>query len=315
MALDRSCEYESHEQMIGMNIKHLTYHKAKPEDLPIISRWIVNLSQDPARHCIHSWAGEPAEEIESGLETYFKDGELVYMLLYLKDKLIGTMGAEFDTDMACAWLHGPLVDPKYWESCTTALYDKLLVELPPDIKEFRAYLNTKQESGIAFYHKQGFVKKDHPSFVYQLTRICRVPLPSHIYTPLEKEHENDFIRLFNELFPNAYYPAERLIEMKGESHEIFITMNRHTFAGFVVISKDEHEIQFLGVEPSFRKQGYGKLLLSTGINYLFDTVKTDQVDLNVNGELENAQRLYESVGFKLMYSGIGLTKKSQSAEH
>lgn len=275
----------------------------------MISAWIVARSGHAEHHCIHSWAGEPADEIAQDLETYFNDGELVYMLAFVKDRFVGSFGAEFDTDMGCAWLHGPLIEQKYWDNAADAMYDRLLKSLPAEIKEFRAYINTANERGISFYEKRDFIKKKHPSFVYQLSRICRVPLPSHIYLPLEADHEAEFKRLFTDLFPNTYYSVDRLLDMKGKSHEIFIAMHQHSFAGFVVISKDEHEVQFLGVEPAFRRQGYGKILLSTGINYLFDIIKTDQVDLNVNGDLENAQRLYESVGFKLMYSGIGLTKK------
>ena len=266
------------------------------------------MSKDPARHCIHSWSGESSKEIAEGLVNYFNDGELLYFMAFKGDKLIGTMGAEFDEEMACAWLHGPLIDAKHWENCIDPMIEKILEILPPKIKEFRVYLNTKNVSGIAFYQKQGFIKKEHPSFVYQLSRIDRVPFPSHIYTPLGKTHIANFKRLFEKLFPNTYYSVERLLEMQGKSHEIFIVQSKHTFAGFVVINRDEHEIQFLGVEPVFRRKGYGKILLSTGINYLFDNEKMDQVDLNVNGELENVQKLYKSIGFSLKYSGIGLSK-------
>jgi GNAT superfamily N-acetyltransferase len=297
-----------------MKTKPYTFRKAGLEDLPVIAEWLVHISKDPAHHCIHSWSGESSKEIAEGLEKYFNDDELIYLMVFKGETLIGTMGAEYDKAMGCVWLHGPLVDTKHWDKCCEQLYENLVKALPGNMKEFRAYLNTANGSGIAFYQKHGFILKEHPSFVYQLSRMDRVPLPSHIYTPLGKTHQADFKRLFEKLFPDTYYSVERLVEMQGKSHEIFIVQNKHTFAGFVVLDRDENEIQFLGVEPAFRQKGHGKILLSTGINYLFDNENADKVDLNVNGDLENAQKLYESVGFSMQYSGIGLTKTVSSKQ-
>jgi len=284
------------------------YKKATIDDLPLIAEWIVRTSQDPAQHCIHSWAGENPEEVAEGLINYFNDGELLYILAYHKDKLIGSMDVEFDEEMGAAWLHGPLIDTLHRNACANALYEKTLNELPADIKELRAYLNTNNEAGKGFYQELGYTKKDHVSYVYQLPENNRIPLKSDKCIPLDKKHETDFLHLYHSLFPDPYYSGERILEMRGKSHEVFIVLDDLLFAGFIVICLDENEIQFLGVEAGQRRKGLGKALLSCGINYLFDKNKENCLSLNVSGDLENTQKLYQSVGFSLQYSGMGFTK-------
>jgi ribosomal protein S18 acetylase RimI-like enzyme len=285
-----------------------SYKKATINDLHLIAEWIVKTAQIPSQHCIHSWAGESAEEVAEGLISYFNDGELLYILAYHKDKLIGSMGMEFDEDMGAAWVHGPLIDILHRDACINPLYKKALNELPADIKELRAYLNTENKASIKFYQELGYTKKDHVSYVYQLPAKNKIPLNLDKCILLDNKHEADFLHLYHTLFPDPYYSGKRILEMRDKSHEVFIVLEDEIFAGFVVICLDENEIQFLGVETGQRQKGLGKALLSCGINYLFDINKGKCLSLNVSGDLENAQILYQSVGFSLQYSGIGLTK-------
>jgi ribosomal protein S18 acetylase RimI-like enzyme len=68
------------------------------------------------------------------------------------------------------------------------------------------------------------------------------------------------------------------------------------------------EIQFLGVREGYRRQGYGRRLLLAAIDWLLDRAGVSLVCLNVGEDLVHARGLYESVGFKLRFTGVGLEK-------
>ena len=285
-----------------------TYKKATINDLSLIAEHIVKLAQNPEQHCIHSWAGESAEEVAQDLVTNYKNGELLYNLILHRGKIIGSMGAEFDEEMGTAWLQGPLINSQQWGAHAETLYEQTLNMLPSKIKELRAYLNTKNNTGRDFYQDHGFTEKDHVSYVYHLPLESRIQLTSTECLPLDIKHEKEFLELYKTLFPDPYYSGKRILEMQDKSHKVLMALEGNIFAGFVIICLDECEIQFLGVNNKQRLKGFGKLLLSCAINYLFDKREAKSISLNVSGDLENAQNLYQSVGFSLQYCGIGLSK-------
>jgi GNAT superfamily N-acetyltransferase len=68
------------------------------------------------------------------------------------------------------------------------------------------------------------------------------------------------------------------------------------------------EIQFLGVREEHRRQGVGRRLLLAAIDWLLDQAGVSWICLNVGEELVHARSLYESVGFGLRFTGVGLQK-------
>jgi ribosomal protein S18 acetylase RimI-like enzyme len=65
-------------------------------------------------------------------------------------------------------------------------------------------------------------------------------------------------------------------------------------------------VEFLGVSEGARRQGVGKRLLATAVFWLFHKQQVPQISLNVHGDNANARSLYESAGFRLAYTGVGL---------
>ena len=125
---------------------------------------------------------------------------------------------------------------------------------------------------------------------------------------LEKAQQASFIELFDTLFPKAYYSAERIIEMIGQSHQVVIATEGEQVLGFAVASAEgsrSGEIQFLGVREDNRRQGYGRRLLLSALDWLLDSAAVSRVSLNVGDEQVHARGLYESVGFRLRFTGIG----------
>ena len=118
--------------------------------------------------------------------------------------------------------------------------------------------------------------------------------------------------LFEMLFPKAYYSAERIIHMIGGSHQVLVMNAGEQVFGFAVVSTEGGEsvgeVQFLGVREDCRRRGYGRQLLLSAIDWLLDRAGVSHIALNVNEELVHARELYESVGFRLQYTGVGLAR-------
>jgi ribosomal protein S18 acetylase RimI-like enzyme len=100
--------------------------------------------------------------------------------------------------------------------------------------------------------------------------------------------------------------------MIGQTHQVLVVAEEKEVLAFAVVSAEASqsagEIQFIGVREDCRRLGYGRRLLLSAIDWLVGTAGVSQVCLNVRGELVHARDLYESVGFKLRFTGIGLRK-------
>jgi len=296
-------------------MKDAIYKVAQREDYRALAAWLVQVSQAPEQHCLHTWSGQNAQGLQKQLLSYLDDSELCYVIKLQDGHLVGAMGSEYDEELENAWLHGPHVIAGDWELTAEELFSRLLAELPACIGQLDAYLNVENTRGRHFYKQQGFKEREHLSYDYWLTPDQRVASSEGGCTLLGKEHETSFIQLYEILFPSAYYSAERVIHMIEDSHQVMVSAEGKDVLGFAVVSVEGDEsvgeIQFFGVDEAYRRQGHGRKLLLAAIDWLLDTAGVSRVCLNVNEELTYARGLYESVGFTLKFTGIGLEKRAR----
>jgi GNAT superfamily N-acetyltransferase len=64
------------------------------------------------------------------------------------------------------------------------------------------------------------------------------------------------------------------------------------------------------VREDARRQGYGRCLLLSAVDWLLDVGGVSRVTLNVGDELVHARELYENAGFRLRFTGVGLERNS-----
>ena len=293
-------------------MENTTFRVAQRDDYDGLARWLIEMSQLPAQHCLHSWSGEDAGSLRGQLLEYWEDSELCYVMALQHGVLVGAMGSEYDEELKRAWLHGPHAASKDWNHLARELFDRLLAELPVCIGQLDAYLNVDNGRGRRFYAKQGFKERGNLSYEFWLAPGDRVVSGERSCSLIGKEHEASFKQLYAALFPGAYYSAERLLRMLGQSHQVLVIAESREVLGFAVVSFEKSafagEIQFFGVRQDRRRQGYGKRLLLSAIDWLLDTAGVPRVTLNVGEELVHARGLYESVGFRQQFTGIGLSK-------
>ena len=290
----------------------IVYRVAQREDYGQLAEWLVEISQRPDQHCLHTWAGESIGSLERALVGYWDDGELCYVLAFQEGRPTGAMGSEYDRELRRGWLHGPHAAVDDWDAMATDLYFRLMSELPADLVQLDAHMNVDNSRGRRFYARQGFQERETLSYEFRLEpREGHVSRASNIIY-LQPQHEASFKSLFERLFPSAYYSGERVITMIGQSHRVLVAADGDEVAGFVVASCEGEgapgEVQFLGVREDRRRQGFGRQLLLAAVDWLLNRADVPWVSLNVNEDRVHAQELYESVGFRLRFTGIGLHK-------
>lgn len=291
----------------------ITYRVAEREDYRELADWLVLISRAPEQHCLITWSGEDAETLCRRLTSYLDDSELCYVVATLDEQIIGAFGCEYDDGLGRGWLHGPHVNTQAWEPVAQQLYEVLRAELPDRITQLDAYLNIENNRARNFYIRRGFEERENLSYDFWLTPANRIVSTVNRCTFLGKEHFTPFKTLYDTLFPTAYYSAERVTQMVGSSHQVMVVTEGEIVVGFVVVSVEASpswgEVQFLGVSEDYRRKGYGRMLLQSAIDWLFNEAGVDKVCLNVGEELVGARDLYESVGFELCYTGIGYERK------
>ena len=294
-------------------MKQLVVREAQRGDLRELAEWLVQVSQLPAQHCLHTWSGQSAAGLQQQLQGYLDDSELCYIMALRDGRLVGAMGAEYDEALGRGWLHGPHVTAEDWDPVAAALFTRLLVALPTCIGQLGAFLNVENLRGRRFYVQRGFVEREHLSHEFWFAPDRRVISDEGDCPPIRKEQEPSFQQLYATLFPKAYYSGERVLEMIGQSHQVLVAAEAEQVLGFAVVAVEESqsgEVQFLGVREDCQRQGYGWRLLLSAVDWLLDVAGVSRVTLNVGDELVHARGLYESVGFRLRFTGIGLERKA-----
>ncbi len=288
------------------------------KDIPDLVNFIIPICIKPAQHCIHSWAGDEVDELISDLRKLHSDGELIYSGIYKDNRLTAALGCEFEVELGRGWLLGPhSISGDY--SKIPALFTYLRTSLPEKISIFDSFPNLANTGSQKFYLSQGFAERDHNTHQYVLRRKDFCPSDSEYkFADFSPEFKPSFKYLYNKLFPNTYYSANRIIELNGQRHQIFLNTVDGETAAFVIANRSEDktrgEIDFLGVAEKYRKTGIGSGLLSKAVAWVFSDLSVKVISLTVNDNLSGARSLYAKHGFKLKYSGVGMRFEFKSAE-
>ncbi len=283
---------------------------ASPEDFPTIAELIEKLNQNPDTQCIHSSTGESAESMVAEMLKWHQSGEIIFIKSLVKDRLVGVMGCEFESDGQRGWLRGPFSLSGY-ESVFSSMYDRLLQALSPKIKRLDSFLNLENVLGQEFYEQLGFERKgqSHVYVAAQADRVRGSMADDRLEcVELDLSAQSGFAELHDAIFPNTYYNGEQIISQLDANHRVWVCVSEGEVKGYIFAINEpwaeEGYIEFLSVKGNARGQGLGGKLLTTALDWFFDECEMPQVGLTVSDENVNARGLYERVGFRLKYSGI-----------
>jgi ribosomal protein S18 acetylase RimI-like enzyme len=135
--------------------------------------------------------------------------------------------------------------------------------------------------------------------------------PSALTSPcnaLQPQQAQDFINLHQAIFPQTYATGQRILDQLDDNHQVFVYTRQDEVLGYLYAvledSSGDGSIEFVGVRVEARGLGIGRQLLQTALQWLFEIKHVPQATLVVNDNLTNARALYESVGFRLKYTGV-----------
>lgn len=291
------------------------------QDFPVIARMFFTENQKPERQCLHSSIGETPESTLEEMIKWHNQGEFILVSAQQEGVLVGTIGSEFDEALGRGWLWGPMALSQDWPNLFEDLYVFLQGFLPTSIRQFDVFLNQSNKRAINFYLENGY-HEDTVAHVYQSSAPNKSLNHDSCCVEMQLEHHEGFAELHNSIFPGTYFSAQRMIEMIGEDRKVFLYTEGNEVLGYVspVVLADAvgGEIDFLGVREDARRRGIGRILLQRALSWLFEEKNVTPVTLTVLSRNVEARSLYESVGFRLKYTGVGLRKtdaKMRDAGH
>lgn len=273
-------------------------------NLTTVAELIAAQNSRPEAQCIHS--GDNPTAIATEMQHLHDEGRFAMFQAEQNGELIGLLGGELDEEMAFLW--GPFVLDGDWPAAANSLWLHWQSTLPEVITKQAAFLHLKNERGRAFYQARGFVEK-------QIAHIYVAPRPTQILPPspqvrlFEEKDAAAFNRLHDIIFAGTFETADKAIAAISEERRIFVYPEGDSILGYCYAasdSQDEGYIEFIGVDEAARGKGVGKQLLLTALHWLFAERNMPQVGLTVLDYRTNAQKLYEAVGFQLLYTGVSL---------
>lgn len=284
----------------------------RPDDFAALAEIIAAQNSHPETQCIHS--GDMAEAIAAEMQHLHDEGHFAMLQAKQADECVGLLGGELDEEMAFLW--GPFVLQGDWDAVAEALWQQWQTSLPETTTKQAAFLHLKNERGRAFYQARGFVEK-------QIAHIYVAPHPEQILPPSPKVRlfqDSDaaaFTALHDTIFAGTFETAERVMALQDEARHLFVYPEGDTILGYCDASSDsqgEGYIEFIAVDEAARGKGIGKQLLLTALHWLFTEKNMPQVGLTVLDTRTNAQKLYEAVGFELLYTGVSLELTKETGD-
>lgn len=118
--------------------------------------------------------------------------------------------------------------------------------------------------------------------------------------PLGKESDGQLEKLHDEIFPGIYISGAELVSDRNGNHAVYGIIEEGRLIAYSVLridSSTDGTAEIVGVEAGYRHKGYGRTVLSYLIERAFEDYGMDKIRLVVDGDNENAIRLYRDLGF------------------
>lgn len=252
------------------------------------------------------FCGEQREEIYNSLMNDFSDLNIEdsFAVAWSQSKIVGAMGLDFDLGNGTADIWGPFVTDEDPDTAQ-ALWDKVLLKIPQEIKSCTFFVNKANE----FAKKFAIQNNAHYSgadMVLTITRSTFTPEAVNASKNIGEKYYNSFARLHGEAFPKTYFNSSTILK-RINNHNILsvIEEDESNIKGYVYIEANpeynEGNVEYIAVSGEARGQGIGKTLLKDALKKLFSYPSIYEVTICVSCENAAAINLYKSVGFKEKY--------------
>ncbi|MEZ4652331.1 MAG: GNAT family N-acetyltransferase [Candidatus Eisenbacteria bacterium] len=298
-------------------------HIVRPEELAEVATFVSAHNRDPRMQCLHTGAADPPEAILASMRKGYGTSEMTGVIARDHGRIVGFCGAEFDLDLRRAWIWGPFADranDALDAGMRDELWEDLCAVLPHRVAEAHAYVNAESADLREWYEGRGFERTQvahimsAPPDTLRGARVTRAEIACNGAVDVAS-----FSRLHHALFPNSYFEPERLLRDRDEDRLLWTdTAPDGALRAYVYATVDPGEggacIDFVGTDPDHRGAGRARRLLLVALDRLLGERTLPEVHLVVRDELTAARSLYESVGFRLLRTGIALRRSLDPAD-
>lgn len=215
-------------------------------------------------------------------------------------RVVGWLMGSIDHDMGRVWWFGPFVDtddPATWREVADRLDDVARRELGEHVTEEELAFDARHVFGAGWAVDRGF-RAEPGSAVLSLDRTLAPP--DLMIRPATADDQDTVGRLHDELFANTHTRGAALVG-STEAHRPRLVAERDgRILGYVAVERQADGsgyIDYLGVDPAFRRQGVGAQLVRAGVTALA-ALGCERFHLTVREANAGARALYAGLGFE-----------------
>lgn len=280
----------------------------RPDERDALLQFIAELNQPGAQHCLH------LAESEAGIRADIERDEIDLCSAFtVAIDAAGWCGAVgLDRDGEIGWLLGPWSRAPGDTETRLALLRAVLAR--PGLALVRAFsdvrcvaINAELESIGFVRHSEGHVMQTQRG----AWRDAGAPEPGIAIGEAVDADEPALAALHDQAFAHTWLAGEDLLA-HARKHGTMLVANdaARGLLGSLCLSLNaalpEADVEFVAVQPAARGRGIGRALLRAALREAFRSGRCERVNLVVNNTNLEALRLYESSGFKHLFSGAGL---------
>lgn len=274
----------------------MQFKQLKPHELNEAAQFIARLNKVKSHHI--GYCGTEYDNILADLMSDFMtDDSTSICALYEKEEIIGLIGLDIDDSTAEIW--GPFhthqdfsLQMELWQFMTSQF---------PEVSTFLFFIVAENMMQQQFLERLNATKTGEHSYFF-LERNQEIDTSSESSRPYVSEDFAEFEAIHSSAFPKTYYDAETVVKRSGQANnELIVFKTDDHMQGYGYFEKNPEEgsahLEYIGIAEQFRGQGLGKRLLKDLLAIIFSDDQIHQVTLTVNLDNQEANPLYEAVGF------------------
>ena len=263
-----------------------------------MARWLAATNQTLEDQI--GYLGEDPAEVEHSLlnDLPVLDNSV---FIHSDDGDVGFLGFEELVESDLVLLYGPIVRSPDWDEAADALFEALTPLLPQGEKRLELYFHEKNENVARFADRHAF-EPVPDVFLQRFTRSAlRAVEPTELPT-LDPADAEELLELHANLFPRG---GENIVERQGEHEKIFVVKKDGKIAGYTDVAVNpkfpEGYVEYVAVNPEFRGQRIGDLLMAAALTWMFSFEHIQETWLTTYEDNVTAQKLYARHGFETIH--------------
>ncbi len=270
--------------------------------LEALAALVAAQQADPRSHI--GYLGDDATSIAADLAGLEPDGLDGVLVAQAADRVVGVLGAEYDTDPPRVWWHGPFVagvdDPG---EAADALYGAARQRLPGVVREEELAPDDRNQLVAELARRHGFVAEEASAVLTRPLWPTTDPPADHpevAIAPLAAGHRREVATLHDTTFPGTHTVSDRLD--LGEERRVLVATSHDAgvVCGYVAVEVQANQagyIDYLAVAEQHRGRGIGGALVSVACASLA-AAGCGSATLTVRESNGAARALYSRLGFR-----------------